>query len=474
MKATKYLVAGALMLSLAAPTMAQDVKAQVDAITKVVIDANGDAVATKQQIKEFIKQNKKDAVAIAGLGRAFFTAKNYETAKLYADQAIKVNKNCGAGYILHGDIASAEENGGEAANWYQMSTTYDPSNDIAYVKYARVYQKVDPKGAVEMLEKLRAVKPDYPVEAAAGYMFSSNNQLKTAMQWYDQVKDVTTLDDYILFDYASTSYVLEQYDKALKLTAAGLQKYPKYTSFNRIGLYASDKQKAYADAVTYGNNLFNTTDTIKYTVNDYIYYGDALENVGRVDDAVAAYKHIAEIDANNHDGFKYIATANLKAKRFNEAVDAYRQYIAAVGDQASYKDLDAIADVYIDEATQEGITDEAKVAAFENADKVYGEMAEKFENTKYYAAWKRALMNHQINPDVKVGRALPFYKNYIELVEPKADKTETEVGRLATSYTYLAIHYIQNDKKAEAKHWAAKLLEIRPDDPNGKQIMELK
>lgn len=34
MKAIKYIVAGALMLSIAAPTMAQDVKSQVDAITK--------------------------------------------------------------------------------------------------------------------------------------------------------------------------------------------------------------------------------------------------------------------------------------------------------------------------------------------------------------------------------------------------------------------------------------------------------
>ena len=57
MKVIKYLVAGALMLSIAAPTMAQDVKSQVDAITKVVVDAKGDAVAAKAQIKDFMKLN---------------------------------------------------------------------------------------------------------------------------------------------------------------------------------------------------------------------------------------------------------------------------------------------------------------------------------------------------------------------------------------------------------------------------------
>lgn len=51
MKAIKYFVAGALMLSIAAPSMAQDVKSQVDAITKVVVDAKGDVVATKAQLR---------------------------------------------------------------------------------------------------------------------------------------------------------------------------------------------------------------------------------------------------------------------------------------------------------------------------------------------------------------------------------------------------------------------------------------
>ena len=78
------------MLSIAAPTMAQDVKSQVDAITKVLVDAKGDAVAAKSQIKDFVKANKKNAEALAGLGRAFLVAKNYEQAKTYADMALTV------------------------------------------------------------------------------------------------------------------------------------------------------------------------------------------------------------------------------------------------------------------------------------------------------------------------------------------------------------------------------------------------
>ena len=462
-----------MMLSISAPTMAQDVKSQVDAITKVVVDAKGDVNATKSQVKEFMKTNKKNADALAGLGRAFLAAKNFEQAKLYADLAMKTGKNNAAGYILRGDIASAEDNGGEAASYYEMATQQAPQEPTAYVKYARVYQKVDPNGAVAMLEKLRSVKPDYPVDAAAGYMYSSNNQLKSAMNYYDKVQNLTSLDDYILFDYASTAYVLEQYEKAVKLAQTGIQKYPQYGSFNRIGLYGSDKLKQYDAAVNYGKALFSATDTIKYTVNDYIYYADALVNLGRVDDAVASYKHITEVAPDNKEVNKYIAEAYAKAKKFQEAVAAYELYLKDIAADATYKDYDSYADIYLEQA-EVATNDADKKAAYKKASDVYGTMAEKFDYAAIYAVNKQAMVNYQINPDLKAGAALPYYKKLVDLIEAKSEKDAGDIKKLGVAYQYMAVHYIQNDKVAEAKHWASKLLEVRPDDETGQQIMNLK
>lgn len=59
MKAIKYVLAGALVLSTALPVKAQDVKAPIDAITKVVIDAKGDVKATKDAVKEFTKHSRR-------------------------------------------------------------------------------------------------------------------------------------------------------------------------------------------------------------------------------------------------------------------------------------------------------------------------------------------------------------------------------------------------------------------------------
>ena len=324
-----------------------------------------------------------------------------------------------------------------------------------------------------MLEKLRSVKPDYPVDAAAGYMYSSNNQLKSAMNYYNKVQDPSTLEDYILFDYASTAYVLDEFEKAQNLADAGIHKYPQYSSFNRIGLFAADKQKEYTEAVTYGKNLFAATDTIKYTAADYSYYADALINTGDTQAAVDAYKKISEVDPENKEVNKLIAMAYSKSKQFPEAVAAYNKYLEVMGDEITYKDYDSFADIYLEQA-EAATTDADKDAAYKNAADMYGKIAEKFDYAAIYAVNKQATVYHLINPDVKAGIALSYYKKLAELVEAKADKTDSDVNKLATAYTYLAVHYIQNDKKTEAKHWAAKLLEIRPDDPNATQIMNIK
>lgn len=473
MKTMKYLVAGLLLAGMAVPAMAQTSKAEIDAITKVIVDAKGDVVATKAQVKEYTKLHKKDCNAMVALGRAFMTAKNYEQAELLANQAIKIDKKSAEPYILLGDIASAQDDGGKAAGYYEQGTFYDPTNPTSYVKYARVYQKVDPKGAVAMLEKLRSVKPDYPVDAAAGFMYAYNGQLKSAMSYYDKVQNVASMDDYILMDYATTAYVLEEYDKAVRLCDEGLKAYPHYTSFNRVGLYSNDKLKNYDAAVAYGQRLFNTSDTIKYTVNDYVFYGDALTNLGRYDDAVASYKHITEVAPDNKDTNKYIADTYTKAGKFDEAIAAYKLYLADLGDAATYKEYEAEADIYL--AQSEATTDAAaKSAALVKAADVYGEMVAKFDYAAVYGLSKQAAFLHASNPDVKAGAALEAYKKLAEKIESQAEKSEKDLSKLATAYTYVAVHYIQNDNKADAKAWAAKLLQIRPDDPNATQIMNIK
>lgn len=473
MKAIKYLVAGALMLSISTPMMAQNsaLQQQIDAITKSVTDAQGDVKATKDVVKEFLKVNKKNPEALAGLGRAFMAAHNFPEAQKYAEMARKVGKNVAAGYILEGDIYSLQDDGGNAAVWYQQATMFAPQDANGYVKYAKVYQKIDPKGAVEMLEKLHQVKPDYPYEAAAGYMYSQNNKLKTAMEWYDKVPDVKALDDYILYDYLSTAYSMEQYDKALSLAQAGMQKNPQFASFAKMAYFSSNKLEKYTDAVNFAQRYFSTEKPENIRVTDYLYYGDALKGAGRLDEAVAQYQKVIEQDNTKSEILKSLSDIYLQKKEFDRALDLQNQYISAIGSDATYKDYEAIADIFIEQSEAAADADKKKYLA--GADQAYATIADKFDYAKEYAVYKRANIHHQMNTEIKDGEAKPYYEEYISLVENKADKSASDLRKLGVCYNYLAVYYIQNDQTAKAKEYARKLQELQPDNDTAKQILAL-
>ena len=117
------------MTSVFAPSMAQDVKSQVEAIKKVVTDNKSNPAAAEEQVKDFVKENKKNAEALAGLGRAYFEIKDTASAREYAMMAIergKDDKGKALAYILLGDIAALSDEGGGAASQYNQAMLLDP------------------------------------------------------------------------------------------------------------------------------------------------------------------------------------------------------------------------------------------------------------------------------------------------------------------------------------------------------------
>ena len=83
MKAIKYLLAGALITVVSAPSMAQDANAQLDAVAKVIKENKSNPEAYEDQVKDYVKENKKNGVALAALGRVFFELRDTANAKKY-------------------------------------------------------------------------------------------------------------------------------------------------------------------------------------------------------------------------------------------------------------------------------------------------------------------------------------------------------------------------------------------------------
>ena len=221
--------------------MAQDVKSQVDAITKVIVENKSNPSAYKDQVKDFVKEYKKNAEALSGLGRAFMEIKDTASAREYANMAIergKDDKGKALASILLGDLSALASNeGGGAASYYNQAIHFDPKNPVGYIKYASVYRKVD---------------PTYPVDAEAAHFYYGANKLDKAVEYYAKV-DLNQLKENYLTEYATAELLLANSKKSLEVSLFGVNKNPRSAAMNRITFYNYTDLKDYKNALKFAD-----------------------------------------------------------------------------------------------------------------------------------------------------------------------------------------------------------------------------
>ncbi len=468
MKAIKYLLAGALMAVTSTPVMAQDVQSQVDAIAKVIKENKSNPEAVEDQVKDFVKENKKNAIALAGLGRAYLDIKDTVNAKKYAKMAVDRGEKDAEGYILLGDIEALGNDGGAAATWYQQATLMDPQDPQGYIKYASVYRKRSPELSVQMLEKLRAVDPSYPVDAEAGHFFYGANKLDKAVEHYGKV-DLNQLKDNYLTEYATAELLLANSKKSLEVALFGVNKNPRSAAMNRITFYNYTDLKDYKNALKYADALFNKSDSAKISARDYQYYGYAFMGDSAYDQAIEQFKKALEMNAELNDVRKQLSDAYIAKKDFTNGLAFYDEYLSKV-EKPSVPDLDGLAQLYMQQASSIDSMTTDKINAFKKADEVYGRIASESPSNKLYATLMRARINSQLDPESTQGLAKPYYEEYVQLAQTEnADNPKL----LIEPYMYLGYYYIVKEDNATAKSYYEKILAIDPQNATATQALSV-
>ena len=475
MKAIKYLFTAALLTGFSSAAMAQDgTKADIDAVKKIISSKPADL---DKQMKPYYKENKKNAENLVAFGREFMAAKDTANAKTYANYALQASKNkCAAAFILLGDIEAISDNGGGAAAQYEQAIYVDPKNPDAYYKYANVYRKISPSGAVAKLNELRQQRPDIAVDALAGRIYYMSNEFDKALAAYDKA-DKNKMEERDLSDYAMSAFFKQKYDKALEVAKFGLSKNPRHAAFNRLAFFNSTELKKYEDALMYADALFNKSDSAKFSYYDYTYYGNALIGAKQPQKAIEMYElALKQEDMDNKAKragvVKQLSDAYRDMEDFPNAIKHYKDYLASM-EKPTANDLAALASLHM----QHGATlkDNEQAEAFKMADETYADLAQKYENAMEYATFMRARVNGQMDPDQSKGLAKPYYEKLVELIGPKTELDATEKARLKESYHYLISYYfIQKEDKATAKDYAAKMLVIDPENQIAKQVMDAK
>lgn len=475
MKAIKYLLTATLLTGFGTVALAQDgSKADVDAVKKIISSKPADL---DKQMKPFYKANKKNAENLVAFGREFMAAKDTANAKTYANYALQASKNkCAPAFILLGDIEAIGDNGGQAAAQYEQAIYVDPKNPDAYYKYANVYRKISPSGAVAKLNELREQRPDVAVDALTGRIYYMSNEFDKALAAYDKA-DKSQMEERDLSDYAMAAFFKAQNQKSLDIAKFGLAKKPRHAAFNRLAFFNSTELKKYDDALMYADRLFNQSDSAKFSYYDYTYYGNALSGANQPDKAIEMYKKALQQEdmdnkAKRAGVIKQLSDAYKSKEDYPNAIKHYMEYLDNM-EKSTANDLAALAGLHMQHGNVLNGAD--KEEAFKKADKIYAELAEKFDGALEYANFMRARVNGQMDPDQSKGLAKPYYEKLVELLGSKTNLDATEKARLKESYHYLISYYfIQKEDKATAKEYAAKMLVIDPENQIAKQVMEAK
>lgn len=472
MKRIKYLLAGALLMSMSAPVIAQsEDQVAIKQATEIIKSTKNDV---EKALKPIYKANKKNPAVLVGIGRAFLDQKNTEMAMKYANLAMERDKKYAPAYILAGDVEVMKDDGGAAAGWYQQAKYFDPKNPDAYFKYANILRGRSPEEAVANLNDLRTQRPDIAVDALAARIYYNSNMLDKSMQYYEKV-DKSKLENVDITNYAMAGYLSQKRQKSLDMALYGLSKNPRYAAWNRIAFYNYTDEGQIQDALKYADRLFNASDSAVISGYDYTYYGQAYLGDKQYDNAIkmfekalTANKENAELLNNNKKG---LSDAYLGKGDFANAIKYYEDYLVNV-QKPSATDLAGLGSIYTTMAASQ--TGEEQKATYLKADEVYKQLGEKFPANIDFANFMRARVNSNLDPETKQGLAKPFYEALAKSLSEKASRDDVDNTRLIEAYRYLGYYYLLQGNKATADSYWKKVLELDPNNEVAKQALGMK
>ncbi|MBR3726923.1 MAG: hypothetical protein IKN21_04945 [Prevotella sp.] len=470
MKTLKYLVAGIMALSLSAPAMAQVDQAALGQVKNIIASK----VDVDKQMKGIVKEFKKNPAMLTAIGRAFLEAKDVTNATKYAEMALARDRKFAKAFILLGDVAVANDDGGTAAQQYAQAKHADPKDPEGYYKYANILRGRSPLDAVANLEDLRVQRPDLAVDAMAGRILYNSNRLEDAISYYGKVSDMSKLEDEDITNYAMATWMHQEREKSLEVAKYGLTRDARKAAWNRLAFYNLTDMERTDEALQYADALFNRSDSVKISGYDYTYYGTALKNAKQYDKAVEMFLKAAEANKDNKEllnmTYKNLSDVYIAIDDFDNGTKYYDIYLSGKEKPSAY-DIAGLASIY--QKMGADLTGQAQIDAFMKADATYAKLGETYPEQIDFANFMRARLAGAMDPEGEKGLAKPFYQAIVDHLANAENRDNSDNQRLVEAYRYLASHclLVNNDKEGCIRNFQ-KVLEIDPENEDAKTALK--
>lgn len=396
--------------------------------------------------------------------------------------------------IALGDAYRSQLQSNDAFNAYSTALTIDPNSPAANVAEGVLWEYADNiDGAIEQFKKALAANPNYgpayrewaetDLRAAKNDPSQYDAKVKEAADNYKKFISLTDYSPETQMRYADFLIRAKDFVTLQKVaTDLSASKGTNLRVYRYLG-YAAFENKDYQTAVTSLTKWTTEADPKRLIPTDFLYLGRAQIELKNDSLGVISLRKALALDTTQVDAYGLIADALYKAKKFQEAGDAYHIY-AAGSKQAKlldhYHEGYAYYQAYLAQyriwQAQQGQKTPSTTAIVPKPDST---LLTKADSAMSYVEHKLSKPNIGIlyvHAQIKdfedsgdrnniKGYAKPLYEQLVTLITALPSPTADQNSQLLDAYVYLGNYAEFKDKDhAKALDYFNKAKAIDPTD----------
>ena len=405
----------------------------------------------------------KNATVLMKIAEAYTNSetKNLTEALTLLTQATKLEPKNPEVYIVTGDVYLEKNSGTEAITNYEKAGTLDPKSVRAILRQGQVWNRAKNYNlALDTYKKASLIDSSFaPAYREKAEIYFRAGRYNEAVREYKRYLDLNN-DCGALGRYAGFLNQAKQYKESIDAATRALQCDP-----TNVYLYRYKGRSEY-DAGDFANGLLSMDmffdkaskqPSVKIIPEDYEYRAKLLSKNGKDSLAIIEYKKAMEFQPDKIEFFGDIANTYIKMKKYPEAIEAYKIKMAKI--KPTMNDYFGLGRAYYFSKD------------FVNADSSFIQITNAQPDLALGHLW-RAKTNSQIDNKNEKWLAKPYYETFLTKVKP--EEVEKNKKDLIDAYTYIGVYYINQKDNCTAKKQFQKVLEMDPNNTNGKNFMKSK
>lgn len=421
----------------------------------------GGNVAQAQSLFDQAKKmaDPKSSLPLMKIAEALIGAEKKDLDKAFEllTQASKLDPKNPEVYILLGDYYQEKADGNNAIAQYNKAKDLNKTSVKAILRQGQLYGRSKNYNlAFEKYSEAAQIDSSFaPAYREQGELYYMSKQYEKAKQKYKRYLDLSGNQMGARIRYASFLFLNKNYDETILQFSEIVQTDSSKNYVNRLLAYSYFEKGDFPTGVTYINHFFRRAKTEGTTIlaSDYEYRGKLLSKTGKDSLAILDFNQAISMDSSKTDLYGEVATIYFKMKKYQDCITAF-------DNKEKKKPLTANDAFTLGRAYYFS-------KDFGKADTAFSKVTTMQPNLALGHFW-RARANAQLDPDSKLGLALPHYEAFISKVTDPAKSSKD----LIEAYSYLGFYFYANKDNTKSKEAWLKVKELDPNNEKAKKALE--